>query len=166
MSTFEGPMMSIKTVNALSHYTDWTVGHGALRRWAGSMVHDWQSRSTPAIPRAVRPTVMWSTQAGTDWHFWVCHHRDRGLHRFDVDRRRHAGPDVARGECRRYVGFLVFSFVESVKGSHPFWAIRWLGGGLFLFGMLLMALQHVQDHGRRQDPGCPGAGSGVVITPD
>jgi len=134
MSTFEGPMMAIKTVNALSHYTDWTVGHvhsGALGWVAmvsiGSiyfLLPKLFGRSEMAHPELV--TVhFWLATIGTVLYIasmWI------------------AG--VMQGLMWRAInidGTLAYSFVESVKGSYPFWAIRWLGGVLFLSGMLLMA---------------------------
>jgi cytochrome c oxidase cbb3-type subunit 1 len=134
MSTFEGPMMSIKTVNALSHYTDWTVGHvhsGALGWVAmvsiGSVY--W------LLPRLFGKTEMYSPKLVTT-HFWVA---TIGTVLY-IASMWIAG--VMQGLMWRAVnadGTLAYSFVESVKGSYPFWAIRWLGGVLFLFGMLLMA---------------------------
>jgi cytochrome c oxidase cbb3-type subunit 1 len=134
MSTFEGPMMSIKTVNALSHYTDWTVGHvhsGALGWVAmvsiGSVY--W------LLPRLFGKTEMYSTRLVTT-HFWIA---TIGTVLY-IASMWIAG--VMQGLMWRAVnpdGTLAYSFVESVKGSYPFWAIRWLGGVLFLFGMLLMA---------------------------
>ena len=100
MSTFEGPMMSIKTVNALSHYTDWTIGHvhsGALG-WVGMI-------SIGSIyylmPRSGGRTEMYSKRL-IKLHFWIATIGHRALHRLDVDRRRDAGPDVARGQRRRH----------------------------------------------------------------
>ncbi|HEX9194796.1 MAG TPA: cytochrome-c oxidase, cbb3-type subunit I [Azonexus sp.] len=134
MSTFEGPMMSIKTVNALSHYTDWTVGHvhsGALGWVAmvsiGSVY--W------LLPRLFGKSEMYSTKLVTT-HFWIA---TIGTVLY-IASMWIAG--VMQGLMWRAVnadGTLAYSFVESVKGSYPFWAIRWLGGVLFLFGMLLMA---------------------------
>jgi len=134
MSTFEGPMMSIKTVNALSHYTDWTVGHvhsGALGWVAmvsiGSVY--W------LLPRLFGKQEMYSTKLVTT-HFWIA---TIGTVLY-IASMWIAG--VMQGLMWRAVnpdGTLAYSFVESVKGSYPFWAIRWLGGVLFLGGMLLMA---------------------------
>ena len=100
MSTFEGPMMSIKTVNALSHYTDWTIGHvhsGALGWVAfisiGAMYY--------LIPRMFGKVEMWSVRL-ISLHFWIA---TIGVVLYicvDVDRRRDAGPHVARGERRRH----------------------------------------------------------------
>ncbi len=134
MSTFEGPMMSIKTVNALSHYTDWTVGHvhsGALGWVAmvsiGSIYY--------LLPRLFGKKEMYSTALVTT-HFWIA---TIGTVLY-IASMWIAG--VMQGLMWRAVnadGTLAYSFVESVKGSYPFWAIRWLGGVLFLFGMLIMA---------------------------
>ncbi len=134
MSTFEGPMMAIKTVNALSHYTDWTVGHvhsGALGWVAmvsiGSMYY--------LLPRLFGKTEMYSMKLVTT-HFWVA---TIGTVLY-IASMWIAG--VMQGLMWRAVnadGTLAYSFVESVKGSYPFWAIRWLGGVLFLSGMLIMA---------------------------
>ena len=134
MSTFEGPMMSIKTVNALSHYTDWTIGHvhsGALGWVAmvsiGSMYY--------LLPRLFGKAEMYSTKLITT-HFWIA---TIGTVLY-IASMWIAG--VMQGLMWRAVnldGTLAYSFVESVKGSYPFWAIRWLGGVLFLLGMLIMA---------------------------
>jgi cytochrome c oxidase cbb3-type subunit 1 len=64
------------------------------------------------------------------------HHRHRAVHRRDVDRRRDAGPDVARGQPD---GTLTYTFVESVKATYPYYVMRLLGGLLYLTGMLVMA---------------------------
>ena len=134
MSTFEGPMMSIKTVNALSHYTDWTVGHvhsGALG-WVGmitigSLYH--------LIPRMFGKTDMHSIRA-VELHFWVA---TIGIVLY-IAAMWIAG--VMQGLMWRAVnpdGTLVYSFVESVKATYPFYAIRLGGGLLYLSGMLIMA---------------------------
>ena len=134
MSTFEGPMMSIKTVNALSHYTDWTVGHvhsGALG-WVGmitigSLYH--------LIPRMFGKQQMHSMQA-VELHFWIA---TIGIVLY-IAAMWIAG--VMQGLMWRAVnpdGTLVYSFVESVKASYPFYVIRLGGGLLYLGGMLIMA---------------------------
>ena len=100
MSTFEGPMMSIKTVNALSHYTDWTIGHvhsGALG-WVGMISI---GCIYYLIPRLFGRAEMYSMRL-IDAALLGRDHRHRALHRGDVDRRRDAGPDVARGERGRH----------------------------------------------------------------
>ena len=134
MSTFEGPMMAIKTVNALSHYTDWTVGHvhsGALGWVAmisiGSIYY--------LLPRLFGKPEMYSVKLITV-HFWVA---TIGVVLY-IASMWIAG--VMQGLMWRAVnadGTLTYSFVEAVKGSYPFWAIRFVGGLLFLSGMLIMA---------------------------
>ncbi len=134
MATFEGPMMSIKTVNALSHYTDWTVGHvhaGALGWVAlitmGSMYY--------LIPRLFGQKQMWSMQL-IDVHFWVA---TIGIVLY-IAAMWIAG--VMQGLMWRAVsadGTLTYTFVESVKATYPFYVVRLLGGLLFLGGMLVMA---------------------------
>ncbi len=134
MSTFEGPMMSIKTVNALSHYTDWTIGHvhsGALGWVAlitmGSMYY--------MIPRLFGRQEMWSVPL-INLHFWVA---TVGIVLY-ISAMWIAG--VMQGLMWRAVspdGTLTYTFVESVKATYPFYAVRLLGGLLFLGGMLIMA---------------------------
>ncbi len=133
MSTFEGPMMSIRTVNALSHYTDWTIGHvhsGALGWVAmvsiGSMYI--------LIPRLYGRKEMFSVKA-IDLHFWVM---TIGIVLY-VAAMWIAG--VMQGLMWRATnadGTLTYSFVESLNATYPFYAIRFLGGVLIMVGMLVM----------------------------
>jgi len=133
MSTFEGPMMSIKTVNALSHYTDWTIGHvhsGALG-WVGLVT---MGSMYYLIPRLFGRTEMYSTRL-INVHFWVS---TIGIVLY-IAAMWIAG--VMQGLMWRAVGddgTLTYSFVESVKATYPFYAIRLLGGLLYLSGMLIM----------------------------
>jgi cytochrome c oxidase cbb3-type subunit 1 len=134
MSTFEGPMMSIKTVNSLSHYTDWTIGHvhsGALGWVAfisiGSLYY--------LIPRLFGRSEMFSVRL-IAVHFWIA---TIGVVLY-IAAMWIAG--VMQGLMWRAVnadGTLTYTFVESVKATYPFYAIRLIGGILFLAGMLLMA---------------------------
>jgi len=134
MSTFEGPMMSIKTVNALSHYTDWTIGHvhsGALG-WVGLVS---MGALYHLIPRLYGKTQMHSVRA-IELHFWIA---TIGIVLY-IAAMWIAG--VMQGLMWRAVnpdGTLVYSFVESVKATFPFYVIRLGGGLLYLSGMLLMA---------------------------
>jgi len=133
MSTFEGPMMSIKTVNALSHYTDWTIGHvhsGALG-WVGLVS---MGSMYYLIPRLFGRTEMYSTSL-INVHFWIS---TIGIVLY-IAAMWIAG--VMQGLMWRAVGddgTLTYSFVESVKATYPFYAIRLLGGLLYLSGMLIM----------------------------
>ncbi len=134
MSTFEGPMMAIKTVNALSHYTDWTIGHvhsGALGWVAlvsiGSMY--------ALIPWVFNKDGMYSVKL-VDTHFWIA---TVGVVLY-IAAMWISG--VMQGLMWRAVnadGTLTYSFVESVQASYPFYFVRLLGGLLFLSGMLIMA---------------------------
>jgi cytochrome c oxidase cbb3-type subunit 1 len=134
MSTFEGPMMSIKTVNALSHYTDWTVGHvhsGALG-WVGLIT---MGSMYYLIPRLFGRIEMHSVRA-ISLHFWIA---TIGIVLY-IAAMWIAG--VMQGLMWRAVsedGTLTYTFVESVKATYPFYAIRLLGGVLYLSGMLVMA---------------------------
>ncbi len=134
MSTFEGPMMSIKTVNALSHYTDWTVGHvhsGALG-WVGLVS---MGSIYYLLPRLSGKKEMWSTRL-IEWHFWVA---TIGIVLY-IAAMWIAG--VMQGLMWRAVnadGTLTYTFVESVKATFPYYVIRLAGGGLYLAGMLIMA---------------------------
>ncbi|MCL5041066.1 MAG: cytochrome-c oxidase, cbb3-type subunit I [Gammaproteobacteria bacterium] len=134
MSTFEGPMMAIKTVNALSHYTDWTIGHvhaGALGWVAmisiGSLYH--------LIPRVFGREDMYSVTL-INAHFWLA---TVGTVLYIVSMWVNG---ITQGLMWRAVnvdGTLTYSFVESVVASAPGYYVRALGGLLFLVGMLLMA---------------------------
>jgi cytochrome c oxidase cbb3-type subunit 1 len=134
MSTFEGPMMSIKTVNALSHYTDWTVGHvhsGALGWVAmvsiGSLYY--------LIPRLFGKDSMFSSKL-VELHFWIA---TIGVVLY-IAAMWIAG--VMQGLMWRAVnadGTLTYSFIESVARTYPFYYVRLIGGALFLVGMLVMA---------------------------
>ncbi|MBK8065609.1 MAG: cytochrome-c oxidase, cbb3-type subunit I [Betaproteobacteria bacterium] len=134
MSTFEGPMMSIKTVNALSHYTDWTIGHvhsGALG-WVGLVS---MGSIYFLIPKLFGQKEMWSVRL-INVHFWVA---TIGIVLY-IAAMWIAG--VMQGLMWRAVsadGTLTYSFVESVKATYPFYTVRLLGGLLYLGGMLIMA---------------------------
>jgi cytochrome c oxidase cbb3-type subunit 1 len=134
MSTFEGPMMSIKTVNALSHYTDWTVGHvhsGALG-WVGLIS---MGSMYYLIPKLFGRKDMYSVRA-IELHFWIA---TIGIVLY-IAAMWIAG--VMQGLMWRAInpdGTLVYTFVESVKATYPFYVIRLLGGLLYLSGMLIMA---------------------------
>ena len=134
MATLEGPMMSIKTVNALSHYTDWTVGHvhsGALG-WVAFITF---GCIYYLIPRLFGRPAMHSMRLIT-LHFWIA---TIGTV-FYISAMWVAG--VMQGLMWRAMnadGTLTYAFAESVKATYPFYAIRLLGGVLFFVGMLIMA---------------------------
>src|SRR5450830_1884205 len=134
MSTFEGPMMSIKTVNALSHYTDWTVGHvhsGALG-WVGFIT---MGSLYYLIPRLFGQTQMYSKRL-IEVHFWVA---TIGVVLY-IASMWIAG--VMQGLMWRAVnedGTLTYTFVETVKATFPYYVIRLTGGAMYLSGMVVMA---------------------------
>ena len=134
MSTFEGPMMAIKTVNALSHYTDWTIGHvhaGALGWVAmvsiGSLYH--------LIPKVFGREQMHSI-ALINTHFWLA---TIGTVLYIASMWVNG---ITQGLMWRAVnedGTLTYSFVESLEASHVGFVVRVIGGAIFFAGMLLMA---------------------------
>ncbi|WP_281561565.1 cytochrome-c oxidase, cbb3-type subunit I [Thalassomonas sp. RHCl1] len=133
MSTFEGPMMAIKSVNALSHYTDWTVGHvhsGALGWVAmvsiGAMYH--------LIPILFNQGRMYSIRL-INVHFWM---HTAGIVLYIVAM---WISGVMQGLMWRAVntdGTLTYSFVESLTASYPFYFMRFLGGALVVAGFVIM----------------------------
>ena len=133
MSTFEGPMMSIKTVNALSHYTDWTIGHvhsGALG-WVGMITI---GSLYYLVPRLFGQEKMWSVRLITA-HFWIA---TLGIVLY-IASMWIAG--VMQGQMWRAVnndGTLTYAFIDSIKATYPYYFIRFLGGLCYLSGMLLM----------------------------
>jgi cytochrome c oxidase cbb3-type subunit 1 len=132
MSTFEGPLMSVKAVNSLSHYTDWGIGHvhsGSLG-WVGFV-------SFGALYCLI-PWV-WNKKLYSlklvNWHFWIS---TIGIV-FYISAMWVAG--IMQGLMwRAYTpqGFLEYSFVETTEALHPEYLIRAAGGGLFVVGMLIM----------------------------
>jgi cytochrome c oxidase cbb3-type subunit 1 len=134
MSTFEGPMMSIKTVNSLSHYTDWTVGHvhsGALG-WVAMISLGCIYSLTP---RLLGLKAMYSTRA-INTHFWV---HTIGVV-FYIAAMWIAG--VMQGLMWRETnddGTLTYTFVEALKATYPYYVVRLAGGLLVLAGTFIMA---------------------------
>ncbi len=134
MATFEGPMMSIKTVNSLSHYTDWGIAHvhsGALG-WVGFIT---MGSIYYLIPRMSGKREMWSVRL-VDLHFWVA---TIGVVLY-IASMWIAG--VMQGLMWRAVnadGTLTYTFAEGVKATYPYYVVRFTGGLLYLTGMVMMA---------------------------
>ncbi len=134
MATFEGPLMSIKSVNALSHDTDWTIGHvhsGALG-WVAMITI---GSLYVLIPRIFNKEKMYSTGL-INVHFWLAIIGTI----FYVSSMWIAG--IMQGLMWFAVnsdGTLTYSFIEAVKATHPYFVVRLIGGGIFLTGMLVMA---------------------------
>lgn len=157
MSTFEGPMMSIKTVNALSHYTDWTIGHvhaGAL---------GWVAMISIGSIYALLPWVtgqkqMWSVKL-IDTHFWL---HTIGVV-FYIASMWIAG--VMQGLMWRATkpdGTLTYTFVESLNYTYPYYLGRFAGGVLVLLGMFIMAYNMVRTWQAARDAAAPVP----VLVPD
>ena len=133
MSTFEGPMMSIKTVNSLSHYTDWVIGHvhsGALG-WVGMITI---GSIYSFFPRLFGRPQLYSIRL-VELHFWIA---TLGVVLYIVAM--WAG-GVMQGLMWRAVnpdGTLTYSFVETVAAMRPYYVLRFLGGVLYLAGMIIM----------------------------
>ncbi len=134
MSTFEGPLMSIKAVNSLSHYTDWTIGHvhsGALG-WVGFITF---GALYYLVPKLWGRKELYSLKL-VDLHLWIA---TLGIVLY-ITAMWVSG--IMQGLMwRSYddMGFLQYSFVETVMAMHPFYIIRMLGGVLYLAGALIMA---------------------------
>ena len=133
MATFEGPMMSIRAVNSLSHYTDWTVGHvhsGALG-WNGMIIFAMIYFLTP---RLWNRGAMYST-AAMNWHFWLAM---IGIVLYAASM---WVTGIMEGLMWREVddqGFLVNSFADTVSAKFPMYVVRGLGGVLYLAGAGIM----------------------------
>ncbi|MEE4121293.1 MAG: cytochrome-c oxidase, cbb3-type subunit I [Paracoccaceae bacterium] len=133
MSTFEGPMMSIKAVNSLSHYTDWTIGHvhsGALG-WNGMITF---GALYFLVPKLWGRTQLYSLPA-VNWHFWLA---TIGIVLYAASM---WVTGIMEGLMWREVdanGYLVNSFADTVAAKFPMYVVRGLGGVLYLTGALIM----------------------------
>ena len=133
MATFEGPVMSIKEVNSLSHYTDWTIGHvhsGALG-WVAFVSFGAVYCLVPWLWN--RP--LYSLRL-VSWHFWIA---TIGIVVYVTSMWVSGVLQGLMWRSYTSLGFLEYSFIETVQAMHPFYVIRALGGAMFLFGALLMA---------------------------
>ncbi len=134
MSTFEGPLMSIRAVNSLSHYTDWTIGHvhsGALG-WVGMVSFG-----------AVYCLVPWLwgrrglySQRLVEWHFWIS---TLGILLYITAMWVSGIMQGLMWRATDSLGNLQYSFVESTEAMHPYYIIRAIGGLIFVLGGLIMA---------------------------
>ena len=154
MSTFEGPVMSIKAVNSLSHYTDWTIGHvhsGALG-WVGMVTFGALYFMTPKLWGRER---MYSLRM-INWHFWLA---TLGIVVYAAVM---WVAGIQQGLMWREYdaqGFLVYSFVEAVSANIPYYILRAIGGAMYLAGGLIMAYNitmTILGHKREEAP-MPGA---------
>ena len=134
MSTFEGSMMSIKTINALSHYTDWTIGHvhsGAL---------GWVAMVTIGATYHLIPIMFGQKQMASvslvNTHFWLA---TVGTVLYIAALWVNGIMQGLMWRAYNVDGTLTYSFVQAVEASMPGYVVRLIGGSFFLLGMLLMA---------------------------
>ncbi|TNC08031.1 cytochrome-c oxidase, cbb3-type subunit I [Methylobacterium terricola] len=134
MATFEGPLMAIKAVNGLSHYTDWTIGHvhsGAL----GWVAYVSFGAIYCLVPWLWNRRELYSLKL-VEWHFWVS---TLGIVLYITSMWVAGIMQGLMWRAYNTLGFLEYSFVETVEAMQPYYLVRALGGVLFLIGALIMA---------------------------
>ncbi len=134
MATFEGPLLSIKAVNSLSHYTDWTIGHvhaGALG-WNGMMTF---AALYYMVPRLWHRSGLYSLRL-VNWHFWLA---TLGIVLYASSMWVSGIQQGLMWRTFNELGFLEYSFAETVAAMHPYYVMRTLGGGFYLVGGFIMA---------------------------
>lgn len=139
MSTFEGPLMSIKSVNALSHYTDWTVGHvhaGALG-WVGCLIFGMAYWLVPKLWKTELHSVKWATA-----HFWLA---TIGIVFYIVSMWIAGVTQGLMWKEFNEQGLLSYPFIETVTKLIPYYWVRALGGTLYLAGMILLVVNVVKS---------------------
>jgi len=150
MATFEGPMLSIKAVNSLSHYTDWTIAHvhaGALG-WNGMITF---AAVYFLVPKLWNRERLYSIRM-VNWHFWLA---TLGIVLYAASM---WVSGIMQGLMWREYddqGFLVYSFVETVAAMHPYYVMRVSGGLFYLAGSLVMVwnvYQTIRGHVREETP--------------
>jgi cytochrome c oxidase cbb3-type subunit 1 len=134
MSTFEGPLMSVRAVNSLSHYTEWGIGHvhsGALG-WVGMIsffalycLAQWLWKRKGLYSKAL-----------VEWHFWLA---TIGIVFYMVSMWFAGITEGLMWRAYNDFGFLEYSFVETVEAKHYYYILRMLGGVLYFVGAALMA---------------------------
>ena len=156
MATFEGPLMALKAVNALSHYTDWTIGHvhsGALG-WVGFIAFGALYYMIPRLWR--RP--LWSERL-VEWHFWLA---SIGIVLYITAMWVSGITQGLMWRAYDQFGFLQFSFLESVAVLHPYYVIRTIGGLFYLSGVGLMALNLVKTIRQEIEQPLPAASPAIA----
>lgn len=150
MSTFEGPMMSIKAVNSLSHYTDWTIGHvhsGALG-WNGMITF---ACLYYLVPRLWGRQRLYSLRM-VNWHFWLA---TLGIVLYAASM---WVAGIMQGLMWREYGedgYLVYAFSEVVTAMMPMYLIRATGGLLYLAGAIVLVYNvwmTIAGHQREEKP--------------
>ncbi|WP_310620954.1 cytochrome-c oxidase, cbb3-type subunit I [Flexibacterium corallicola] len=133
MATFEGPAMSIRAVNSLSHYTDWTIGHvhaGALG-WVGYISF---GALYALVPWLYGKKDVYSMRL-VNWHFWIS---TLGITLYICAMWVSGIMQGLMWRAYDSLGFLEYSFIDTVDAMHPFYVMRAVGGTLFLTGALIM----------------------------
>ncbi len=158
MSTFEGPIMSIKTVNALSHYTDWTIGHvhsGALGWVAmvgiGALYH--------MMPRIFH-VELWSNKL-VNLHFWTA---TIGTVIYIVAMWVSGIMQGLMWRAYDEYGTLAYTFAESVEAMHPYYAMRAVGGAIFLLGTAIMLFNIIMTVVKAKSQGSIRAAQTAAVT--
>jgi len=150
MSTFEGPMMSIKAVNSLSHYTDWTVGHvhsGALG-WVAFVSFGALYFLVPVLWKRAQ---LYSMRL-VSYHFWIA---TIGIVLYITAMWISGIMQGLMWRAYDELGFLQYSFIETVEAMHPYYVIRATGGVLFVIGSLIMVyniIKTIQGQVREEQP--------------
>jgi cytochrome c oxidase cbb3-type subunit 1 len=160
MSTFEGPVMSIKPVNALSHYTDWTIGHvhsGALG-WVAFVSFGAVYFLVPHLWKRER---LYSLKL-VSYHFWIA---TVGIVLYITSMWISGIMQGLMWRSYDRLGFLQYSFVETVEAMHPFYVIRALGGIFFLTGALIMVYNLVRTMRGEMREEAPALAARAAVRP-
>lgn len=149
MSTFEGPLMSVRAVNSLSHYTEWGIAHvhSGSMGWVGFISFGALYCLTPWLWK--RKALF--SKALVEWHFWLA---TLGILFYIVAMYVAGITEGFMWRAYNEFGFLEYSFIETVKAKHIMYIVRTLGGALYLIGALLMAYNLVRTamgHGEARD---------------
>ena len=149
MSTFEGPLMSVRAVNSLSHYTEWGIAHvhSGSMGWVGFISFGALYCLTPWLWKR---KALYST-ALVEWHFWIA---TIGILFYIVAMYVAGITEGFMWRAYNEFGFLEYAFIETVKAKHIMYIIRAVGGALYLIGTLLMAYNLVRTalgHGEARD---------------
>ena len=158
MATFEGPLMSIKAVNSLSHYTDWTIGHvhsGALG-WNAFVSF---GAIYCLVPWLWNRKEMWSLKL-VNWHFWLS---TLGIVLYITSMWVSGILQGLMWRAYTQLGFLEYSFIETVAAMKPFYVIRALGGFMFLSGALIMVFNVWKTIATRESAGTANQGQPAMV---
>ncbi|MFN7179533.1 cytochrome-c oxidase, cbb3-type subunit I [Hyphomonas sp.] len=149
MSTFEGPLMSVRAVNSLSHYTEWGIAHvhSGSMGWVGFISFGALYCVTPWLWK--RKSLY--SKALVEWHFWLA---TLGILFYIVAMYVAGITEGFMWRAYNEFGFLEYAFIETVKAKHIMYAVRAAGGALYLTGALLMAynlIRTAMGHGEARD---------------